>query len=150
MTPRARASGGTHPRAALGLERARLAISMGKWMTARVLLEDHLNDRPEDPEARSLYGLCLARTGGDLESAREACQRAIDAQPFAAHHRARLAEVYAVLGLVRRAEACTRDATLLDPTPATIDSSITPQRPRSRFRSWLRRLRRHVSRPQPV
>jgi len=144
----ARSGSGTHPRTALGLERARLAVAMGKWMTARALLEDLLVERPDDFEAHSLHGLCLVRTGGDLEAAREACQRAIDAQPFAAHHRARLAEVYAALGLARRAETCTEDAQRLDPASTTVVGVAEGAAPRSR--SWLRRLRRRASRPLSV
>ena len=137
-----------HPRTVLGLERARLAIAMGKWKTARALLEALLEERADDIEAHSLHGLCLARTGGDLESAREACQRAIDAQPFVARHRARLAEVYAALGLVRLADAHAEQALRLDPAPADAGCTPSPVAPRSR--TWLQRLCRRSSRPLSV
>src|SRR6187397_1774291 len=98
-----------------GLERARLAAAMGKWQTAVLLLRERLQDATSDAEFLGLYGWCLARAGGDLEAARDACRRAVDMQPYVAHQHARLGDVYRAAGLRRCARDCFHAALGLDP-----------------------------------
>jgi tetratricopeptide (TPR) repeat protein len=131
------------------LERARLAAEMGKWSTALALLGEGGEAAGCEPEAWSLWGLCVARTGGDLEAARDACRRAIDAEPYAAQHHARLGEVYAALGLVPLASEFRRAALRLDPTEPTASAALVTRVRAARARRWLRRALRRLH-PRPA
>jgi tetratricopeptide (TPR) repeat protein len=126
----------------LGLERARLAAEMGKWETAVVLLRDRAGDGNADAEVLGLYGWCLAHAGGDLDTARDACRRAVDMQPYVAHQHARLGDVYRAAGLGRHAADCFHAALALDPTQTLARDGLVAVAIAPGWRSWLQRAAR--------
>jgi Flp pilus assembly protein TadD len=132
-----------------GLERARLAAAMGKWQTAVLLLRERLHEAATDAEFLGLYGWCLARAGGDLEAARDACRRALDMQPYVAHQHARLGDVYRAAGLRRRAADCFHAALSLDPAQTLAHDGLAALAAPPRWRAWLQRAThsRHESLP---
>jgi tetratricopeptide (TPR) repeat protein len=134
------------------LERIRLAVSMGKWATARALLDAARAEAPEHPEILGLWGWVLARTGGDLEAAHAACRRALEAQPYVAHHHGRLGEVYRALGLAPQAATCYAAALRLDPDEPLSRAALAPAAPprRPRLRAWIGRALARRSRPRPT
>lgn len=149
MSARERASGIQAGSQRRGLERARLAAAMGKWQTAVLLLRERLHDAAGDAEFLGLYGWCLARAGGDLAAARDACRQAVDMQPYVAHQHARLGDVYRTAGLRRPARDCFHAALSLDPSQALAHDGLAALAAPPRWRTWLQRaLRpRHESLP---
>lgn len=144
-------------RSHLGLERARLAVAMGKWSTALAILRAALVEAPDHPDLLGLHGYVLAERGDDLEAARDACSRAVAMQPYAAHLHAYLGAVYRAAGLEAQARDSFQTALRLDPAQsvacaalgATSASGATPPQ-RHRWRAWLQRLGRHRSVPRPT
>jgi tetratricopeptide (TPR) repeat protein len=143
-------------RSHLGLERARLAVAMGKWSTAYEILRAALAESPDHPEILGLYAYVLAQQGGDLDAAREACSRAVAMQPYAAHLRAYLGAVYRAAGLETQARDAFQTALRLDPAQSLASLALggaaageTPPRPR-RGRAWPRRLGRRRATPRPT
>ena len=134
----------------LGFERARLAAELGKWATALALLRSCVHMQTDRPEMLGLYGYCLARLGQQLEEARDACQRAVDAQPWVAEHHAHLGFVYHTAGLAQRARRSYDAALVLDPEhelARTGRDALAAREGTSRLRAWLRRTRRCAAQP---
>jgi Flp pilus assembly protein TadD len=140
------AASGSVPGTQRSLERARLAAEMHKWPTALVLVRSALECIPDDPAALSLYGLALARTGGDRTAAVEACRRAVESQPYVAQWHSHLGAVYAAAGLAPQAMVCFRAALALDPHDALASQGLTECGRARRWRDWFaRRTRRRAS-----
>jgi tetratricopeptide (TPR) repeat protein len=132
------------------LERAQLAAALSKWRTALVLVRAALDAVPDEPAALALYGLCVARTGGDLSAALDACRQAVASQPYVAQWQAYLGSVYHAAGLAPQATACFRAALALDPHEPLASDALAAATRRARWRRWLaRRVHRRAS-PQPV
>lgn len=70
---------------------------------------------PNDPEYQSVYGYLLAQTGEKLHEARDACRRALAAEPYNAEYHARLGFVYLKAGLQNSARQCAEKALEINP-----------------------------------
>lgn len=132
------------------LERARLAASMDKWPTALHLVRATLAVLPDDPAALSLYGLALARSGGDLADAIDACRRAVESQPDAAAWHAHLGEAYRIAGLLPQAAACYRAALALDPQEPLAARALALRGRTARWRAWFARVTQRRATPPPA
>ncbi len=141
---------GSAVRAQRSLERARLAADMGKFPTALVLVRTALELAPDESSVQSLYGLLLARNGGDLATALDACRRAVETQPYAARWHAHLAAVYAAAGLLPQAAACARAALALDPHDALAAQTLAESGDASGWRTRLARRVRRAATPAPA
>ena len=87
------------------VRRAFVELRHGRPGQAQVLLDQAVRHAPEDPLARSLLALALARSGGSLHDAARHGRYAVELKPREAAFHFNLAEVYASAGLRARAFA---------------------------------------------
>lgn len=91
--------------ARMGFMKAENLLEQGNHEQADRVMRAVVRTVPENPEYLSLAGYLQALQGGDrLHTARDLCQKAVEAQPFNALFLARLGFVYEEVGLRTRAD----------------------------------------------
>lgn len=95
--------------------KAEALMETGETEKALMALRAIVKAVPNDPEYQSVYGYLLAQTGEKLHEARDACRRALAAEPYNAEYHARLGYVYLRAGLQNSARQCAEKALEINP-----------------------------------
>lgn len=95
--------------------KAEALMETGETDKALTALRAIVKAVPNDPEYQSVYGYLLAQTGEKLHEARDACRRALAAEPYNAEYHARLGYVYLRAGLQNSARQCAEKALEINP-----------------------------------
>lgn len=101
--------------ARLAYMKAESLLEAGDVTKAIQLMEAVVRTVPEEPDYQSLYGYALAMNGERLHRARDACRRALEAEPQNADFHAHLGYVYLRAGLKQTAESCFAAALCINP-----------------------------------